>query len=260
MEASDRHDPKKIYKYKRCINCNLVMLETRSSNEDFKSYNLHPITKAQSFVLWMFYRQLKGHKQTGTILDFGAGSGNLARYLSDKGYKVDCMEIDDDSISWIEKMHKLTVTKKVQPKKYDAIVLNSVFEHLPNPLDELTNLKQHLYDDGVIIIAIPNINSLQARIFKEKWFHLDAPRHLNHFFKESFPFLVKQAGLRITKTYHFNLHIDLTGWYWSVRKPRRDNTGGKYPYLILLLFLPLVMVTSLCKSAALVTYVIRKAD
>ena len=37
-------------------------------------------------------------------------------------------------------------------------------------------------EDGVAVIALPNIKSFQSRLFRGKWFHLDPPRHL-FFFK-----------------------------------------------------------------------------
>src|SRR4029079_7682882 len=42
-------------------------------------------------------------------------------------------------------------------------------------------LKRLIKPNGIIIIAVPNCNSLDAKIYKENWAAYDVPRHLFHF-------------------------------------------------------------------------------
>lgn len=261
LKARDRHNPTKEYQYKRCTSCNLVMLENRIDNKEFYTYNLKPkISAPQKFVLWMFFQRLRKLKRKGKVLDFGCGVGNLAKYLSKKSYNVDCFEVDKQSIDWIKNVQKLPLVKNLGNKKYDIIVSEQVMEHLPDPLSTFKKLATSLKDDGIMLISIPNINSLQAKFFKERWFHLDVPRHLNHFYKNSFEILSKKAGLKIIKKHYFNIHIDPTGWYWSLKGIKnKDYDLTKISNLVALgMFVPLTFLTSIFGLTSYVLHVLKK--
>jgi hypothetical protein len=49
----------------------------------------------------------------------------------------------------------------------------------------------------VLIIALPNPESYDAKHYKENWIAWDAPRHLYHFVPESLEKLLQQHDLRI---------------------------------------------------------------
>ncbi len=258
LETKDRLNPKQKYFYERCIECDLVTLNETAKNKEFYTYNLDAeISQAQRFILWMVYKKIKRFGRGKKVLDFGCGSGNLAKYLSEKGYEVDCVDIDKKAIEWVKNVQKLPITERIQNKKYDIIILNDAYEHLPNPVSELNEIAGHLNNNGIIIIAIQNINSVQARIFKGRWFHLDAPRHLTQFYKDSFGRIVRACGLKIIRKYYFNLNIDPSGWYWSII-PNKEEKMRICQMLILGLFIPLVALTSVLKSTGQITYIIKK--
>jgi 2-polyprenyl-3-methyl-5-hydroxy-6-metoxy-1,4-benzoquinol methylase len=136
--------------------------------------------------------------------------------------------------------------------------MEQVLEHLPDPLKTLKQLKNSLNEKGLLFISIPNINSMQAKLFKEKWFHLDAPRHINHFYGKSFLNLIEKLNIKIKKRYYFNFHIDLTGWYWSLRNNKTSNLDNFKDLAILGIFFPLLVITTITKSTAYLLYVLTK--
>ena len=56
-----------------------------------------------------------------------------------------------------------------------------VLEHMPDPAAALERVRSWLAPSGVLLVAVPNLDSLQARLAGPKWFHLDLPRHRTHF-------------------------------------------------------------------------------
>lgn len=52
---------------------------------------------------------------------------------------------------------------------------------------------------GRLIIATPNINSFSAKIFGNKWFQLDTPRHLFLYSEKTLKKYAKKTGLGIEK-------------------------------------------------------------
>ena len=59
-----------------------------------------------------------------------------------------------------------------------AITLWHVLEHLPNPWAVLEAAAKRLEPGGVLLVATPNPDSLQFRVLRTRWAHIDAPRHL----------------------------------------------------------------------------------
>jgi hypothetical protein len=64
--------------------------------------------------------------------------------------------------------------------EWAAIVFWHSLEHLPNPAEEIERAARLLVSEGVLVIALPNAASLQARLFGDRWLALDLPRHLVH--------------------------------------------------------------------------------
>ena len=59
-------------------------------------------------------------------------------------------------------------------------------------------------DDGLLVVSVPNVNSLEYKLFGRWWFQLDPPRHFYHFDKRSLSGLVTQAGFQF---HHFRAGV-----------------------------------------------------
>ena len=81
--------------------------------------------------------------------------------------------------------------------KYDIILMWHVLEHIKDPSAFLQQLSSLLNKNGVFIFEVPNRNSLGFRLTREKWFHLDTPRHLFHYNQISLKQLLNHQGLKI---------------------------------------------------------------
>ena len=65
-------------------------------------------------------------------------------------------------------------------------------------------------------VAVPNSDSLQARVFGRHWFHLDVPRHYAHFGARSLKRLLEGSGLRVIREDHFCFEQNPYGWLQSL--------------------------------------------
>ena len=63
---------------------------------------------------------------------------------------------------------------------WSAVIFWHSLEHLRQPVRALRHAADLLVPGGVLIIAVPNAASLQARLFGDRWLALDLPRHLVH--------------------------------------------------------------------------------
>lgn len=108
------------------------------------------------------------------ILDIGCGRGNISLPLASLDYQVLGIDLDKNSIQELNKKNKFSnasfvlqdAAKINQKEKFDFIIASEVIEHLLKPQDFLRNIQSLLEERGVIIITIPNGNSLEENIRK----------------------------------------------------------------------------------------------
>ena len=82
-------------------------------------------------------------------------------------------------------------------ESFDVILFSHSLEHLFSPFDALGRVRRLLKPDGMIVIAVPNADSLEARLLSQSWFPCDPPRHLYHFGKAALTRLLERAGFRV---------------------------------------------------------------
>ncbi len=66
----------------------------------------------------------------------------------------------------------------------------------------LARAAELLQPGGVLVVAVPNSDSLQARVFGDRWFALDLPRHLVHLPAETLVRRLNELGLRRGRVSH----------------------------------------------------------
>jgi len=86
------------------------------------------------------------------------------------------------------------------PARFDLVILFQVLEHLSDPFSALRDGAYLLAPSGVLVVAVPNAASWQARIFGRFWFHLDVPRHLQHFSPDALSRALQNVGLTVVRT------------------------------------------------------------
>ena len=102
----------------------------------------------------------------GGVLDFGCGTGHLAKYIPKKDYIG--VDIDQNSLYEAEKnfpSHTFFNINKVKFNKinrfgpFDTIVLLAVIEHIKEPYKLLNQLSNLISRNGQIIITTPHPTS-----------------------------------------------------------------------------------------------------
>ncbi len=87
----------------------------------------------------------------------------------------------------------------LESQRFDVITMWHVLEHVPKLNERIEDLKRLLKPNGIIIIAVPNCNSLDAKIYQENWAAYDVPRHLYHFTPKDIDAVFKKHGLKVFK-------------------------------------------------------------
>jgi SAM-dependent methyltransferase len=139
----------------------------------------------------------------GTILDYGCGTGMFLKTCKDKGWDCVGMEPDAGARKIGEgkglKVHEdlAVLGRSLAGKKLDAITLWHVLEHVTDLDGTLKFFKAELKPGGVLVIAVPNYTSADAKHYKEFWAAYDVPRHLYHFELGSISKLLSKHGFKL---------------------------------------------------------------
>ncbi len=155
--------------------------------------------KIKQLIFNLFQRRRKKwllkFLKKGSILEIGAGEGRFGKSLG-KNFSTTGVEFPNAKIE-NQKIIKVDYLAWKTKLKFDAIIFWESLEHVDKPQLYLEKSFKLLEKRGVILIELPRFDSLESRIFKNRWFHLDVPRHLAHLTDTGIKILIKRAGFRL---------------------------------------------------------------
>jgi 2-polyprenyl-3-methyl-5-hydroxy-6-metoxy-1,4-benzoquinol methylase len=158
----------------------------------------------------------------GRILDVGCGRGILPALMRERGWDAHGLEFSETSARHARDVLQLPVFvgdllfSPYADSSFDAVVLWHVLEHVPDPVATLVRARQILKPGGLLVIAVPNFESLQARFAGRHWFHLDVPRHYHHFGLALLTRLLRSNGFSTLDVSHLSLEYNPYGWIQSL--------------------------------------------
>ena len=98
----------------------------------------------------------------------------------------------------------------------DAVTVWHVLEHLDDPGAALAEIHRWLRPRGAVLVGVPNLDSLQARLGGERWYHLDVPRHRVHFTPAGLAALLARHGFEPVRTTHLLAEHNPFGMWQSL--------------------------------------------
>ena len=135
----------------------------------------------------------------GRLLDVGCGSGDWLLSMQELGWDVVGIDFDEDAVKAGRQNGSTLLCGALEKHRFlneyfDAITLNHVIEHVPDPIGTLRECARILKPGGKLVIFTPNGESLGRRIFGKYWRGLEPPRHLYIFALQSMRQVIGQAG------------------------------------------------------------------
>lgn len=141
--------------------------------------------------------------RNGDILDVGAGTGFFLNEMNENGWRVTGTEKSSDARDFAKTEFKLNNLPfeqlfTLKEKSFDAITLWHVLEHVHQLNENMATFNRLLKNDGKLIIAVPNHESLDALHYKQYWAAYDVPRHIWHFAPKQMEQLGEKHGFKLT--------------------------------------------------------------
>jgi SAM-dependent methyltransferase len=158
----------------------------------------------------------------GAVLDVGCGRGFTLSFLRAAGYRGVGVELSPAAAHHARQSLGLDVragdflTLPFALEEFDVIIFWHSLEHVADPMRALDRARELLRPGGLLVIAVPNFSSIQARLSGRQWFHLDVPRHYVHFSARGLLGALRRRGFRIVDVAHFSLEQNPYGWIQSL--------------------------------------------
>jgi 2-polyprenyl-3-methyl-5-hydroxy-6-metoxy-1,4-benzoquinol methylase len=142
---------------------------------------------AKGFNLKSKTSLIKEFALNGRVLDIGAGVGDLVGALQNCGIESTGFEPSAKArLVAQEKGIDLHASLEVfDPHSFDLISMYHVLEHVPDVEKQKEKILELLQPNGVLILALPNYKSFDAKFYGKYWAGYDVPRHLFHFNKKA---------------------------------------------------------------------------
>jgi 2-polyprenyl-3-methyl-5-hydroxy-6-metoxy-1,4-benzoquinol methylase len=302
FKARDRlHGIEGTFSYVRCSKCGLVYMNPQVVPEDIaklypSDYAPHSTAaKGTAVAIRSLYNRLiktpviaqlikcitnvkiinsiySRLDQNSRVLDIGCGAGAfLNRVKTEKGCEVYGVDISEAAVKTAKDSFNLDIFKgtiteaPLEDASFDVITAWWYLEHIPDPQATAARISSLLKRNGHCIIGVPNFESFNAKTFKDKWYHLDCPRHLCIWTPSTMKRLLEQHGLTVTKVIYDKTPWGLRGslqyaLFVDNINPKHRNRIRQSLFLWMLLLPWTILVSLLKKSDIIVVYAEKNMD
>ncbi|MCK4666808.1 class I SAM-dependent methyltransferase [Candidatus Dependentiae bacterium] len=190
----------------KCLNCNFYYLNPRPDINEIKKYypekyygeqiEKEQLLKKDFKILRRKYSKIKKYEPK-RLLDIGAQRGDFLEYSRRQNSSLEVFGTDlDETISNLFNIkYKYGYAWEVDypAKHFDVITMWEVFEHIHKPGELLEKIHTWLSDSGILILSLPNFNSINKRWMRAE----DLPRHLFMFTPNSITKLLEKNKFEV---------------------------------------------------------------
>ncbi|MHB8659146.1 MAG: class I SAM-dependent methyltransferase [Solirubrobacteraceae bacterium] len=170
------------------------------------------------------------------LLDAGAGRGRFVSTARRAGYDAFGIEPSARGLAAARRLGAPVSGQSIETAEFasgslDAVTLWHVLEHLDDPGAALARIAGWLRPGGPLLVGVPNLDSWQARLGGERWYHLDVPRHRTHFTPAGLGELLSRSGFEPAATHHLLLEHNPFGMWQSLVNRVTDHPSYLYNLL-----------------------------
>lgn len=154
--------------------------------------------------------------KNGKLLDIGCSWGSYLSRMRHYGWEVYGVETNNKAVQYAQEQlgsknvrHGFFEDMCWEKDFFDVVIMNMVLEHLYDPLETLCLAHSLVKKKGQLIVSVPDISGVEARLYKDKAYNLHVPQHLNHFSPQTITKFLNTSGFSVEKIVHHSFDRDL---------------------------------------------------
>jgi SAM-dependent methyltransferase len=167
-----------------------------------------PNSTVDARKLVTYAKELLGPFKAGEAkaLDIGSGYGFFCKAAMEQGFQAIAVNPASaenrifQQLNGFEPIPLFFEEVDFDTEKFDLVILSQVLEHLLDPFQVLVKVRNLMKPQGVLAIAVPNVDAILIKILKSKSSFLGLPGHIIHFSKNGLSAILERAGFEV------NLH------------------------------------------------------
>ena len=185
----------------RCTGCGLVQIDPMLGTEELMPlypddfYAFQDLAPAERGLKAKLRRRLFPSlyvgdppiAKPGRVLDSGCGTGWGLLQFRERGWECIGVEPSGAAARFGREHYHLDIkagtvnSEKFPDGHFNYIRANHSLEHDPDAGATIGEFRRILQKDGKLLIGVPNIDSLPARVFGRYWWYLGTPVHTYNF-------------------------------------------------------------------------------
>jgi len=224
------------FDYVSCVGCNHVYTTQRYNDDAIK--NFYSTNKYWAEVTYAnketyiyrkndvakpkvdFLLEISKFTKKKHWLDIGSGIGDIVSVAQDYGWNATGLELSETSVKFALEYFNVSLERKTLEEyysrnkdnlKFQVISMIGLLEHVVNPIEILGLTHKMLEEDGMIMIQVPNANSLATHIqecFPENVFrHMSPIEHIMVFTENSLKIALEKTGFKPVSFWYHGLDI-----------------------------------------------------
>lgn len=157
-------------------------------------------------------RLLKKFKREGKLLDVGCGQGFFLK-LAEKYYRTYGFDISKWAIKQTKKRTKKSILKvmdidkasNIKKEFFDIVICLDLLEHIKNPDIAIKKINSCLKNGGILLVSVPNLNSIGKKWKKNNWFGYRDKTHISLLSEKKWLEMLKKNKFKIVDKFYDGL-------------------------------------------------------
>ncbi len=199
----------------KCSNCGLIYTYSDPEENDRYSARYFLGDNYEDYIADIEAREREAKERLdflnsqankkGKLIEVGCAAGFFLAMARRDGWSVEGTDISAYATNYAREKFNIEVftgylRDRAYPDNYfEAAVLWHTLEHCADPKGELREINRLLKPEGILALEVPNIESLSAQKYKERWYHFVPQYHLYHFSPDTLGKLLKKTNFKIIR-------------------------------------------------------------
>ena len=174
------------------------------------------------------YSTLPGRR----LLDIGCAVGNFLLIARMKGWKGVGLELTQKAVDYCESINldvrqEILTPNTFQKGSFDVVTMWDVLEHILDPIEILGTIYNVLKPGGLLLLRVPNGDSLAARILQEKCLVFAGYTHVSLFSTKTLRKITESSGFKTISIETVNPELNVINNYLQYQDPYLGDSIGR---------------------------------